>query len=146
MTCNREVQLFADDSVKSPKLFSLKLTPVQNINKSLSSLRPISRNDDEIGGTHESIFHIQPPTYQQFGKLDSNSSVPFWVSRFHERTFCGLTNILRPKQFYLKAKMNIVCSLAIQLSVNVASHLNQIVNEIHRKSVGQFECTLESHT
>lgn len=57
---------------------------MQNINKNLSGLRTISRNDKESDGIEESVFYIQPPVYRQFKTLESNSSVPFWVSQFHE--------------------------------------------------------------
>lgn len=90
MTSTRDIHLFADNFVKSPKLFNLKLNSVQNITKSLSNFQPISRNDEEIEG-------IQPHTYRQFESLESNSSVPFWVHQRNE-----ITNTLRSKQIFGK--------------------------------------------
>lgn len=84
MARSNEIQSTAPNFKSSSKLFNLNLSAQQNMNKSLSDLRSISRDDEQIG--RENGCGVQPPIYQQFDRfqcdIEGESSAPYRVSLF----------------------------------------------------------------
>lgn len=83
MVQSKEIQLAVPNFRTSSNLFNLNVSALQNINKSISDLRPISRRDEQIECANE-LYAQQPPIYQQFdrfqGGFEGESSASFWVS------------------------------------------------------------------
>lgn len=84
-----EMRTYLGNLSNSPKLFNSKLSrSMQNINKSLSGLPPISRHNEGVDSKCEIVVNecsIKPPSYEpSHGRLEStfedDSSASFWVS------------------------------------------------------------------